>query len=297
MINLTEVLERADRIEPLPSAVNQLLAVVTASEPDLGEIARIIESDPALTLLVLRVANSAVHGGMRDIATVRSALHRLGMSTVAGLVVARATRGVMSDPVPGYDLARGELFRRAVTASIAAEGVRRFSERTIPPEVVTAALLHDLGKLVLGPHLSPEVRSVLAEAVRHQDRATAEREVLGVYHEELGALVADRWRLPRTIVDAIHYQLAPREYQNTLDCNETTLALCSALHVAVFLSDRAELPASVREVTGALAEDIGPQTRDALESLELSMARCVTLVESTFSARDARLASFGGGNG
>jgi HD-like signal output (HDOD) protein len=87
---------------------------------------------------------------------------------------------------------------------VAAELLPRFAGRSLPPETATAALLHDVGKLVMSRYLRPPVLDLLAQARGSGlQRLEAEREVLLVHHGELAGLMAQAWRLPESIVQAV----------------------------------------------------------------------------------------------
>jgi HD-like signal output (HDOD) protein len=87
---------------------------------------------------------------------------------------------------------------------VAAELLPRFAGRSLPPETATAALLHDVGKLVMSRYLRPPVLELLEQARRSGlQRLEAEREVLLVHHGELAGLMAQAWRLPDAIVHAV----------------------------------------------------------------------------------------------
>ena len=62
----------------------------------------------------------------------------------------------MEEPVPGYSLPQGELWRHSIGVAVAAEGLTK--ELKLPPsdETFTAALLHDIGKLVLGAFVAAD---------------------------------------------------------------------------------------------------------------------------------------------
>jgi len=84
---------------------------------------------------------------------------------------------------------------------------------TVPPETFTAALLHDVGKLVLGRFLDRDIQEFLERARSDGGRSgpEAETEVLNVNHAELGGLIAAHWKLPRSICVGIQYHHEPEE--------------------------------------------------------------------------------------
>lgn len=167
--------------------------------------------DQALTARLLRVANSATSGTRVPINTVKDAIVRLGSATVLALAVAGAVRGRMKAAVPAYGLQEDQLWPHSVASALAVDRLTPLCKKPIPAEAFTAALLHDLGKLVLARFLATETVELLsrAESEGRQSRERAETELLEVHHAELGFLIAQRWGLPERIGRGIQYHHTP----------------------------------------------------------------------------------------
>jgi hypothetical protein len=119
----------------------------------------------------------------------------------------------MTKAVPEYGLGAGELWKHSVLASIGADLIRGRSSVRVPTEAATAALVHDIGKLVLCRYMSPHVLELIAQSGAQDGDADfeAELKVLEVHHGDVGALVAEHWRLPESIVAAVRYHHTPHE--------------------------------------------------------------------------------------
>ncbi len=138
---------------------------------------------------------------------------RLGTGTVLALAMSTSVSKRMSVAIPEYGMAEGDLWRHSVRAALAAETIRSAAKVPVPAETSTAALLHDVGKLVLCRFLGPGVLHLLrlAAEVDHLTPLQTEQIILEVNHGELGGLVAQHWRLPDTIVRAISYHHTPEQ--------------------------------------------------------------------------------------
>ncbi|MGO9875491.1 MAG: HDOD domain-containing protein [Acidimicrobiia bacterium] len=210
MIDLDELARAAAQLEPLAPSVTRLAALVCAGAPELGQVVEIVRYDEALTASLLRSANSSWSSSRVEITTVRDAVIRLGASPVLAMTLGRNVRSRLDDAVPEYGLGEGELWRHSVAASLAAELLAPRAQHRPPPEAATAALLHDVGKLVMARYLAPPV----LEALRaHEERGLtaidAEAAVLGIDHAELGAWIAQAWSLPDSLVRAIGEHARP----------------------------------------------------------------------------------------
>jgi putative nucleotidyltransferase with HDIG domain len=125
----------------------------------------------------------------------------------------------------------------------------------VRPEAVTAALLHDVGKVLLDEALDASHLARLRDAWTRQaqPRLDAERDVLGIDHAALGGLIVAHWGLPASVVDAVTRHHAP---------SESPTPTCDTVHLAN----------GVAKLTGfgpLIAELDGPIERDVLDRLAL----------------------------
>lgn len=194
-----------DELAPMPGSLARLAAIVGDENADVAAIAKVIELDPALAADVLRLVNSAWSASAQPITSVRNAVVRLGGGRILELTIGRWVASRMGAPCGGYGLSEQELWRHAVAAALAAERLGAHAGRRIPGAAYTAALLHDIGKIVLNRHLGPEALGRM-KALLQRNGATylqCEREVLGTDHAEIGAAVGRHWELPEPLVHAI----------------------------------------------------------------------------------------------
>ena len=212
-IDLLDLFSSAEAIDALPITVTRLAELVADDAHDFRDIAEVVSMDQSLTALLLRRANSAALGGRTQITTVRDAAMRLGTGALLSMALASSVHNRMSGALPAYGLSAGELWKQSVSASLSTDVLRMKAAVTIPPEASTAALLHDFGKVVLSTHFGAQVLTMLEQAASSEDMdlLSAERAVFGVDHADIGGVVAQRWKLPHTIVDAVihHHEVDP----------------------------------------------------------------------------------------
>jgi HD-like signal output (HDOD) protein len=210
MIELKPLLEDARGLEPLPQSASRLAVQLLGEEWDIREVCDTVRLDQALTGRLLGAANSALSGARERVGTVEDALMRLGAGAVLGLALGSAVRKSYQTALPAYRLDEGDLWRHSVASALAVEEVKRFATRTIPPEAFASALLHDVGKLVLARHLTPEVLAHLQKLQGEEVfGARVERAVLAIDHAAIGALVARSWGLPEAIATGIEHHERP----------------------------------------------------------------------------------------
>jgi HD-like signal output (HDOD) protein len=257
------LVQSAYELEPLPQSLTRLTALVAQDVPDPEEIAECLAFDPVLTAKLLRAANSAFSAPTRPITRTRDAVLRLGPGLVYSLAMGLCAKPLMDKDIPGYGLTRGELWRHSVRAALAAEAATGLCRAPIPREAFTAALLHDFGKLVVGRFLTAEDRDLLRRAVEESgvEDAEAESEILSLHHGEVGAVIAQHWKLPDGIVQGILHHHDPAKGDQPV-CYVTYLADV----VAKTVEASEPLPTRARQHLGDAMERLrlDPTNFDAL---------------------------------
>ena len=286
-LDLDDVLAAARELPPLQPSVARLAQLVSSDFTPIADIVDAVSLDEALTLRVLRVANSVAYGGRRKTRTVREALVRLGTGRVLSLAIATHVGPTLHASVSGYGIGEGQLWSHSVTAALAVEQLSRLSNHAIPSDAFTAALLHDVGKLILDRYLNDTALELLnrARAQRKLSLVEAELEVLGVHHGELGGIVADRWGLPLSIVEGITHHHCPAAYANRPGAPPKIAVVCLATHIGHNVARSLE----TANGNGARAEPNEPQAFPGLSSDGYQ-----TLCEAVQERLDAVLAVYEG---
>jgi HD-like signal output (HDOD) protein len=176
-----------------------------SSTQSLEQIARVIEIDPVLTARILRLVNSAFYGVSGAIVSVNEALVMLGMDVVRGIILSTAAM----DLAEGRRSVRG-LWEHSLGTAVASTALARVLGLPRIEEISAAALMHDIGKLVLASQLGRDYDNVVRYALqRDVSVRTAEIELLGVPHDEIGRWLVTRWRLPRSLAVPISLHHTP----------------------------------------------------------------------------------------
>jgi len=197
---------------------------------------------------------------------VRDAVVRLGTGTTLSVATGTRMKKGMNRGIPEYGLPEGALWRHSVAAALAAEMSARHCTTRVPPESFTAALLHDVGKLVMRRFLYPEVSDLLGSA-DHPNRLRAEVEILEVHHGELGGAVAQHWNLPESIVKGIVYHHFPDQGGETI---------CDVVHIANAVAKAAGQP----DALAILETEHQPDSRERLGMSSDGLARLTSDVGS-----------------
>jgi putative nucleotidyltransferase with HDIG domain len=232
MIESAALVKAAHGLDPLPATVARLASLVVRPDWSLNEAAHLVEFDPALTGRLLRLANSAAMAGLSPVNTARDAIMRVGIGPALAFAAASGLRKQLKRALPEYGLTDGQLWRHSVASALAVEPIARRAKVPVPPECFTAALLHDIGKIVLARFLSPDELKWLADArdLGGMSNLQAELEVLGTTHAALGAQIAGHWKLPERLVAGVEHHHTPDEGDDVV-CDVVYLANVAAKRI------------------------------------------------------------------
>ncbi|MBI2422173.1 MAG: HDOD domain-containing protein [Candidatus Hydrogenedentes bacterium] len=206
------ILKALPDVPGLPTAAVRVLGIMDDPDAGIADIMAAVEIDPRLTTNVLKLANSAYFAGPRSIGNLTQAGVLLGSKRIQQLVVAAAIFPVAGKQIRGYDLAPGILLEHLLAVALGTEHLAKALKYKLPGYGFTAALLHDIGKIVLGTFLeidaAPIVQLAFTEGKSFQD---AEYEVLGIDHAETGALLLESWQIPAPIVEVARWHHDPEQ--------------------------------------------------------------------------------------
>lgn len=208
-----DILARLKDVPALPTGSARILQQIQAPDADIPNLARLIEYEAGLTANILRLANSAYYGCSRTIGSVREAIVRLGTQRISELIVSVSVAPMIQQPLKGYDLPAGDLWVHSAAVAIAARELQATLGVSAPDCLFTAALLHDIGKIVLGGFVETNAESIAAlVAAENLSFETAEQRVLGVDHAEVGATLLEMWNLPPAIVEIVRWHHRPESF-------------------------------------------------------------------------------------
>jgi putative nucleotidyltransferase with HDIG domain len=237
MSRFKDIVDRLDQLAPIPPIANQIMALAEDPDSSLSEIADLIINDPAITANLLKTCNSAYFGLARKVDSVQDAIVLVGLDHVVQLVMLGSFSQNFKKGVEGYGLGEGELWRHAVSSAYAAKALAvRYGASKNRHLVFTAALLKDIGKLILGRFVafSFEQINILVNAQGHSFN-DAEKKILGMNHEELGALLGEKWRFSEKLIYIIgHHHLSDESARQDLETSLVYLAdmICMMMGVS-----------------------------------------------------------------
>ncbi len=206
---------RIENLATLPNIAAEILEMLRNSGASMKEISRVIERDPSVTAKIIRVSNSPLWGFTGRIDNVRRALVLLGLKQVTNIVIAVSLYSTFSrlKPNPHFDREKFWL-HSAGTSQIA----RRFSKKlgiNFHGEDFVAALIHDIGKMVLDQFFADKYRDILSYAQESGKRIIdVEQEILGCTHADIGGWLLKYWNFPQSIYTSVLNHHHPERSQS-----------------------------------------------------------------------------------
>jgi len=213
---LRRKLERRLDLPAMPFVISQLLRSLDDTNIRAGKLAELIEKDQGLTSRVLSVANSPFYGFSRKISTVELAIVIMGLNSIKEIVIGLIVKRLFSRGVSGLDTK--EFWQYSLFCGAASRLIARKMDYPLAGEAFVAGLIHDLGVLVINKFLPNEASEIWSvSASRQLPLEEAERYVLGDSHSEIGAWLANKWRLPEHLCAAVENHHRPLDTINGND--------------------------------------------------------------------------------
>ncbi|MBW2058927.1 MAG: HDOD domain-containing protein [Deltaproteobacteria bacterium] len=208
-----EILSKARSVTWMPIAATKLFKLLQDPHVRIRDVTETAELDPGLTADLLRLANSSIYSWARRIGSIQEAVLRLGTDKVFELVVASVAATLAKGGIKGYGLPPGELWRHSVAVAIGACELSAALNLDSSKYTFTSALLHDIGKIVLGTFVQIDAVPITALAFeKNVPFEEAERRVLGIDHAEVGAFLLECWNLPEELVDVVRWHHQPEHF-------------------------------------------------------------------------------------
>lgn len=196
-------------LSALPTTPAVLLKIqqLTADEGSVvGDVARLVAGDTALTAKLLQMVNSAYFGVARTVTTVDQAINVIGFQLLRALIISQEITHAFPCAWPSWS-AEKEQHHALLVGAVAQSMGDSQSERC---DLFTAGVLHDIGMLVL----ASRAPTMLMTAMLHAERSgvpfhVAEAELHGVTHAEVGAYLLGLWGLPWSLVESVGMHHSP----------------------------------------------------------------------------------------
>ncbi len=196
-------LESIRNLPTIPIVVSELLSAIDNPKSSAASLAKIIEKDQALTIRVLRIANSPFYGYSRKISTIDLAIVILGFNTLKEIVLSLVVQRFFSK-VNTKVFNIKEFWQYGLFCGSSSRYLSRKLGYKLAGEAFVAGLMHDIGILIIAEYFTPKYVEIKKYIKTHNvNLIDAEQAIMECTHSEIGAWLAEKWNLPEKLVASI----------------------------------------------------------------------------------------------
>lgn len=222
----------------MPEIVVKLNSMLNDPECNNNDIGNELSLDPALTVRVLKIVNSALYNLPRQVKNISTAVSMLGITQLRNIILTTSViKKFQSIPV---DLVNMDTFwRHSISCAIAARFIANYCQIKDDEDFFVMGLLHDIGKLVMYLVFPDQSREVLCEMRELKKKSSdadvshVEKNYFSFSHATLGKLLAQQWNMPESLTIPISEHHLPFSQLTQVEAT-------SILKIADYLSNQIE---------------------------------------------------------
>jgi HD-like signal output (HDOD) protein len=215
----SSIIESIKSLPPLSKTIMDINRVYADEEAGIGELSKVIESDPMIVANLLKTANSPLYGFGKEIRNVSQAVSLFGMSMTRSIALGNSVRKLLNVDMKPYGVTSDDF--ADVSSKQAKLMLSWYS--TISKEkadkLYLAAFLQETGKILISSDIIQEDEDVTfhSEIEMSNNIAQVEKLYVDVTTAEVTAKVFEHWGFDKDFVGMIQYadnpEQAPQEYK------------------------------------------------------------------------------------
>jgi len=204
-----------------PIVFEQIQKVINEPETSVGDVGAILSEDPAMSVKVLKLTNSAFYGLQREVDSVKHAVMIIGLEAVKNLVLSASVLNMFKADQANKDY-HETFWRHSLSTAFASRIIaKRFQSGKVfnPDPAFSVGLLHDIGKMVACCFLPKEFKAIQDKMQSNPEMAETdiENSILGFDHGKIGKELTVQWKLPVRMADGIGFHHNPTEPNDSED--------------------------------------------------------------------------------
>ena len=269
-ITAKDLAAQISELVTFPDVAIKISEAIADDNVTLESVSFLIETDPALSAALLRLANSPTFNVGGTIESVQKAAIVVGLKGLRDLAFAisatHAFDGVCNDLITVEDFWKHSIYCACATQIVAQQANVCRGE-----SLFTMGMLHDIGQLVMYSQCPEKSMEAILHSQDNNDGLSmyeSEREIFGFDHMEVGAELAATWGFPQRLINAIAHHHDPYASEESFDT-------CIVVHAANSIAVLAELGSdSLYD-----APPIDPQAREFLKLDDAAITKIVGMVK------------------
>jgi len=207
---IDSILKSIDRIPAFPATIQKVAELLRNDDYAVADVANVIKYDQAIAANILKISNSAYFSTRQKIKSIHDAVVYLGQQQLIRAVQTAGISKIFSNKGKGYVAESKDLWEHSVAVALMSQILSRKIQSREDPVLYTAALLHDVGKIIMGEYVHDAFEKIIYRVKQGPcSFLEAEEEILGINHADLGGRIAAHWNFPADIRNAIAYHHRP----------------------------------------------------------------------------------------
>ncbi len=208
---LEKILKTQD-LATLPVVASKILHLLENENINIQMIARLVESDPALSIKVLRIANSPIFASRVEVTSLSQAIMNLGINRLSNIILSVSifSKFMMNK---NQNLAKyvDKFWWHSSSVGVVSKIFAQKTQQNFKEKEFLAGLLHDIGKLILMQYDPISYEQVLKRQEEEPNLSDidVEKEIFGINHFDVGLAIAQKWKLPSEMIEVIRYHNFP----------------------------------------------------------------------------------------
>jgi putative nucleotidyltransferase with HDIG domain len=275
---IDSIIKSIEKIPAFPATIQKVTELLRDDDYAVADVANVIKYDQAIAANIMKISNSSYFGARQKISSIPEAVVYLGQQQLIRAVQTAGISKIYSKGGKGYVAQSQDLWEHSVAVALMSQILSRKIYSQEDSTLYTAALLHDVGKIIMGVYVQDSFDQIMQRVKNGKcSFLEAEEEIIGINHADVGGRIAAHWNFPADVRDAIAYHHRPdllREQGN----NNAWM---------VYLSDQACLMMGIDGGVDALAykglESVMDYFHIRMIDLEKSF---IVLVDELESAKD-----------
>lgn len=204
---LKNLVKKLEELPTLPVAAAQAIMLSLEDEADIEKIAHLVESDPALTIKVLKLLNRPSRLTSQKIQRVQQAISLIGLTALRCSLLGVITQDLLVPNSEHLLAIQKKIWCHSLVCAVASQLIAKHTFPELKELAFMSGILHDLGKAAL---LTIDPQSFnYWNFETEQITLSEEQQKWGCTHIQIGKWLAEKWKLPQEIINVIFFHHQP----------------------------------------------------------------------------------------
>jgi len=246
------------------SVALELLQLLADQSAEISDVIKIINKDSALSIQILKMANSPAYAGRSASATIKESVNRLGIKQITNLAMAASQADIHTSSIPLVNEMMKQLWIHSYASALGCQSLAvNTGNKEIADQAYMAGLLHDIGKLYLLKameqiHLSGKIEFELGKETL--------LEVFSDMHVEQGVRIMFHMDIPD-----LYRSIVAKHHADNLDSDEPLLVIVRLVNFMSMQYGLNSYPRYVRPKNADSEINLLKASESALAQLEADM--------------------------